>query len=717
MILGIFMCYFDIIQLITARIDFIMKINTYKLIGKTILLFIIIVMMPKNIWAQKQGLAAIDSMNNLLKPSQKPDTAQVKIIYRIAAAYRNINTDSSLKYTKTGLEKAQKIGWKKGISALYDMLGSIHSSQSEYDKALFYYNKSLKIIYEIDYPRGEASCLINIAVVYENIGKRTEALSNYFKALKITQKINYDPYTALIYGNIANIYITQKNHKLALDYAFKSYETYKKIKDGHGIAQSGYIIATVYFSNNELKSASSFALKSLTIFRELEEKVGQANVLGLLAVINDEDKDKKLTYLFQSQKLHNQTNPNSSSSITNTGNIGGTYADIYINKTKDKFKKNNEIPNDYDSIYNRAIFYLTKAVNTSKEAGEQDNISYFSDNLATLQEHKGDYKNALINLKISKKIDDSLYSQESKNQIATLEAQFAFQKKEDQYKQQQELAKVRTQQIYLFAGLAIVLISSILLYLLNRSNIKQLRLKNQILRKEAEEQTKELLHQSRLLESELKAIRSQMNPHFIFNVLNSIESYIMDNDKRTAARLVQKFASLSRLILENSTKSLVTAAKEWKALTLYTELEAMRYNHVFSFNFIVDEQLQLKTLLLPPMLIQPLIENAILHGLIEENKPDAHLEVQLKSTVSGICITVTDNGLGIHKPKMVKEKFDSVKEKSIGIESIRERIEIINQQYHTTTASFTIGPGKDDVGTVAIVCLPVYYNNDIIVKN
>lgn len=688
-----------------------MNLKTCQLTAKAVLLLIIIAMMPKNILAQKQGLAAIDSMKSLLKPMQELDTAQVKIIYRIASAYRNIDTDSCLKYTKTGLEGAQKTGWKKGISAMYDMFGSIYSSQSEYDKALSYYNKSLKITYEINYPRGEASCLINIAVVYESLGKRSEALANYFKALKITQKIKYDPYTALIYGNIANIYISQENHKLALSYAFKSYEAYKRLKDDHGIAQSGYVIATVYFSNNELQKAGAFALKSLSIFKELDEKVGQANVLGLLAVINDDDKVKKLTYLFQAEKLHNETSPNASNSITDIGNIGGTYADIYINKIKDKFGKNKVIPNNYDSIYNRAIFYLNKAIKISKEAGEQDNISYFSDNLAQLQEHNGDYKGALTNLKISKQIDDSLYSQESKNQIATLEAQFAFQKKEDHYQQQQELAKVKTQQIYLFAGLAIVLISSILLYLLNRSNINQLRLKNQLLKKEAEEKTKELLHQSKLLESELKAIRSQMNPHFIFNVLNSIESYIMDNDKRTAARLVQKFASLSRLILENSTKSLVTADKEWRALTLYTELEAMRYNGSFSFNFIVNEQLQLKTLLLPPMLIQPLIENAILHGLIEENKPDAHLEVKLERTTAGVCITVADNGTGIDKPKRRKEKVNGVKEKSMGIESIKERIDMINLQDNITTASFNIGTGKNDIGTIAIVCLPLYYNN------
>jgi tetratricopeptide (TPR) repeat protein len=439
-----------------------MKLKTFQPTAKVILLLIIIVMMPKNILAQKQGVAAIDSMKNLLKPLNKLDTAQIKIIYRIAAAYRNIDTDSCLKHTKIGLERAQKKGWKKGISAFYDMLGSIYSAKSEYDKALSYYDKSLKLNYEINYPRGEASCLINIAVVYESQGKNIEALENYFKALKITQKIKYDVYTALIYGNISNVYIGQKNHKLALEYAFKSHSTYKKIEDGHGIAHSGYVIATVYFSNNELQKANSFALNSLSLFKELEEKVGQASVLGLLAVINDDDKAKKLTYLLQSQKLHNETNPNGNGSITNMGNIGGTYADIYIHKTKDKFGKNKAIPNDYASIYDSAIFYLNKAIAISKETGELGNISEFSDNLAQLQEHKGDYKSALQNFKISKQIDDSLYSQESKNQLATLEAEFAFQKKEDQYKQQQELAKVKTQQIYLFAGLVIVLVSSIL---------------------------------------------------------------------------------------------------------------------------------------------------------------------------------------------------------------------------------------------------------------
>lgn len=216
----------------------------------------------------------------------------------------------------------------------------------------------------------------------------------------------------------------------------------------------------------------------------------------------------------------------------------------------------------------------------------------------------------------------------------------------------------------------------------------------------------QFLFKQRLSESELKAMRAQMNPHFIFNVLNSIEAYIMDNEKVTASRLIQKFASLSRLILENSTKSLVTADREWKVLMLYTELEAMRYSNSFSYDFIVDEQLQLKTLLLPPMLIQPIIENAILHGLIFENKSGAHLEVKLQVTTTTICITVSDNGIGFENTSKMPKKTGWVKEKSMGIASIKERIEMINLQYRTSIAKFSIKSGENNSGTVAIIYLP-----------
>ncbi|RZL01771.1 MAG: hypothetical protein EOO89_29995, partial [Pedobacter sp.] len=284
-------------------------------------------------------------------------------------------------------------------------------------------------------------------------------------------------------------------------------------------------------------------------------------------------------------------------------------------------------------------------------------------------------------------------------------------KKEEQYKTEQQLSKLKTRQIYLYSGIIIILICSVLLYFLNRFRINQLRLKNELIKNESEKKTKELRFQFQLSESELKAIRSQMNPHFIFNVLNSIEAYVMDNEKRKASRLIQKFASLSRLILENSTKSLVTGDKEWKALMLYTELEAMRYGDSFTYLFTVADDIKLHTLYLPPMLIQPLIENAILHGLIIDPKEDAHLTVMISRTEDNVCITVEDNGVGIGSLEN-KTAFSGVKEMSMGLTSIRERIDMINRLHISNKASFTIKPGEDQKGTIAIVCLPLFYGNN-----
>jgi tetratricopeptide (TPR) repeat protein len=688
-----------------------MKIKTYQLIVQTIILFLVTALIPQNILAQKQGLAAIDSMKTLLKPN-KVDTHQIKLIYRISSAYTYIDADSAMHYGQSGLKWAKKINWPKGIGGMYDNLGTLYNNNGDYKKALFYYNEALKINKRIGNRRGEAGNIINIGTIYYALGNEVQALENAFKALRITLNIKEENYTALLYGNIADIYTSNKDYKKALSYSLKAYQLYRKLKDINGLGSTSSRIGTVYYLQNNLKKAELYFNKSLESYTYLENKLKLADIYSKIALLHEDDKDKKLSYLFKAQQKYDETKILNGSSITNTGNIGGTYAEIYIYQLKDKIKTHNFIPKDYPTIAKKAEFYLKKAVNESKKIGDQDNLSYFSDNLAQLQERNGQYKEALQNFKTSQQITDSLYSQESKNQIATLEAQFAFQKKEDQYKQQQELAKVKTQQIYLFASLAIVLISSILLYLLNRSNINQLRLKNQLLRKEAEERTKELLHQSRLFESELKAIRSQMNPHFIFNVLNSIESYIMDNDKRTASRLVQKFASLSRLILENSTKSLVTADKEWKALMLYTELEAMRYNDSFTYTFTVADDIQLKTLYLPPMLIQPLIENAILHGLIVNPKADAHLAVTIKRKEDKICITVEDNGVGIGNSTN-KTGMGGVKEMSMGLASIQERIDMINKQHAGNRANFTVKSNTYQSGTTAVVCLPFFLTGSL----
>ncbi|NQX56062.1 sensor histidine kinase [Pedobacter panaciterrae] len=226
-------------------------------------------------------------------------------------------------------------------------------------------------------------------------------------------------------------------------------------------------------------------------------------------------------------------------------------------------------------------------------------------------------------------------------------------------------------------------------------------------RKKAEQQNKELINQNKLSESELKAIRAQMNPHFIFNVLNSIESYIVENDSKTAGSLVQKFAALSRLILENSTQSMVSADREWKALRLYAELEVMRFNKQFSCSFYTEPSIDLSRLLLPPMLVQPLIENAIHHGMRNSTAENNAITVSLEQTENTLLFTVSDNGIGMVEAKKIKT-FSAIKGQSIGIASIKERIEIFNVMNHEHPAQFELRnkQSNEGMGTIAKLTLP-----------
>jgi len=658
-----------------------------------------------NAYAQKQGLAAIDSMkHHLIKAA--PDTHKVRILYRVASKYTAIIPDSARRYAKDGLALARKLNWKKGISAMYACLGNICNDNGEYAKAISYYEAGYKIDKEMGHWENMAKSFNNIGTVYQRQTLLVKSQEYNFKALRLAEDHKMEDLLGLLYSNVANIYMDQDNFSKSLEFNYKALKKHQERKNDDGVADIYNSLAIIHFRQDNLKKAETYYQLSLKLYRELGNKIKEAILLSQIALLYDDDKDKKLGYMLAAQELFDKTYPLHNNSITNIGNIGGTYADVYINKLIRKGPYRH-IPLDYKVIGQKAHEYLQTAVKYSRQQGDRDNLSYFLDNLAQLQEMQGDYQQALKNFKISKEIDDSLYSQEGKNKIAKLEAQHEFQEKEDAYKQQQQISALKMRQTYLWAALLILLISAILIYLLNRSRIGQLRLKNQLQKREAEERTRELLHLNKLSESELKAIRAQMNPHFIFNVLNSIESYIVENDSKTASRLVQKFASLSRLVLENSTQSLVTAEREWKALKLYADLEMMRFNNQFTCNFELDPTLDLSAIMLPPMLVQPLIENSIHHGMRNSDSSENNIHVSLTQNESSIIFTVDDNGIGIDEAGKFKTP-SSVKSKSIGLAAIKERIDIINVINEGQPAHFEIikKTAEQGTGTIAKIILP-----------
>jgi ligand-binding sensor domain-containing protein len=185
--------------------------------------------------------------------------------------------------------------------------------------------------------------------------------------------------------------------------------------------------------------------------------------------------------------------------------------------------------------------------------------------------------------------------------------------------------------------------------------------------------------QQQLSDLEMKALRSQMNPHFVFNALNSVQNFILKNDPREASRYLTKFARLMRLILENSESPMVTLAREIELLRYYTELEQLRFNHRFEFDFVIDPNLDPEAIAIPGMLIQPHIENAIWHGLM--HKTDlGHLWIRMiKMDENTVICEIEDDGVGRVRTAEI-EKDRAKPHRSTGLANIKHRLELLNAQ-------------------------------------
>lgn len=187
--------------------------------------------------------------------------------------------------------------------------------------------------------------------------------------------------------------------------------------------------------------------------------------------------------------------------------------------------------------------------------------------------------------------------------------------------------------------------------------------------------------EKRIANLELQALRAQMNPHFLFNTVSSIQYFITANDSRSALKYLSKFAKLMRSIMENSKKARIPLRDELVALELYLALESMRFKDKFSYRLTVDEELDKDFDEIPPMLIQPYIENALNHGIMNK-EGKGHIEVTINKRDAFMVVTVEDDGIGRKKAEEIKAQ-KRTNHKSMGMEITKNRLEIINRLDHS----------------------------------
>jgi ligand-binding sensor domain-containing protein len=234
-----------------------------------------------------------------------------------------------------------------------------------------------------------------------------------------------------------------------------------------------------------------------------------------------------------------------------------------------------------------------------------------------------------------------------------------------------------------------------------------------IRKKEAEKLNREI----QLANNELKALRAQMDPHFIFNSLSSIQSFIMTKDEDSALRYLNKFAKLMRMILSNSEKSEVTIQEEVDSLKLYLELEALRWDNKFDYSITIDPKIEADFHKIPSMLIQPYVENAIIHGVVPKdgsNQPDiinkGKIEVLISQSEKYIICTIQDNGIGRKKAQEKRLRSSQPSHESMGMKITSERLEVLNRMHHSDL-SVKITDMEDErrnaLGTKVEIFIPI----------
>ncbi len=190
---------------------------------------------------------------------------------------------------------------------------------------------------------------------------------------------------------------------------------------------------------------------------------------------------------------------------------------------------------------------------------------------------------------------------------------------------------------------------------------------------------KRLTLQKEVAEYEQKALHLQMNPHFVFNCLGSISSFIVQNGSDSAIKYLTKFSKLMRLTLEYSKNSLIPIDKEIEGLQNYLELEQLRFNRKFEFTITADLQIE-DDMALPPLLIQPFVENAILHGMVPKNG-SGRIDISFNITEKNLICTIIDDGIGLTKSKQLKE--NSVKaHQSMALEITKKRLEMMENGFN-----------------------------------
>ena len=567
-------------------------------------------------------------------------------------------------------QSTNKAGWAKA----HWNLGHYFRDLKYYQKAVEYYQGAINLYEPIDKPNELAGVFNDMSYAYRFIPNSVKQYEYAVKALKINEQLGNQTGIASNFWMLGDYYRISLNMPLAIDYYQRANKIYEQTGDKKGMAEILYSLSSIYTeaSDSFIKTlgvnpaekydrATNDLKKSLQIFTDTRQVFRQMSTLLLISQINETAGNYNNAYVYYKQFINLRENI---LDVEKEKRIMLNEMGYYVERTQDSLTLQQELTNEK----------LQKQLLLSIQ--QQQQIELNQSQLALSNKEKDLQHLAFLKTQSDLENEKLVKQQKEKeNQLQSAQVKSLTQKNEIIQLNQQR------QWIYIAGGFVLLALGS--LYFIYRSRLRGVKLEAQLIKEKAEQEKKETEFQHKLADVSMAALRSQMNPHFIFNCLNSIKLYTTQNDSVAASEYLTKFSKLIRLILENSRNERITLSSELAALQLYVEMEAMRFKEKLSYSFSVEKNVESDYIEIPPLLLQPYVENAIWHGLMHrEEGGHISITVALQEEESILEINIADNGIGRKAATILREKVAG-KHRSYGMKATTERIALINQIYKT----------------------------------
>jgi tetratricopeptide (TPR) repeat protein len=623
-----------------------------------------------------------DSLQAVLDAGVADPQEKCKLLLRIARAYEYDEYTLSLKYANEALALAHQYRLQKVVTSSLIQLGITHMYMGGYEQAFTHFEKADSIWKASAMETDRQTSLNNLAGLYMLNGDLKKARALFNESMTIAMKQEKKNWEAIadLYSNIGMLKIDQTEYDSSLFFFMKALAIADTLSYPALQVRTVGEIGGIYSRLNEYAKAKEYFTRFLTLAQQQKNKYYECLAYNHLGSVEQHvNKEQMKRNYLKAFSIATELNNGDllASCFSNLANVEEAYNNYqnalqYRRKSVVLSRSFGTSPNLVTRLCSLAHNYtlvdkpdsalhaLNEARVHLKKIGHAEIKLIYLETRMEAFSKLGVYDSTQHYFRQLKSARDTLQQKERRDQVSNWQVKYETEKKEKEIailtqqatEQQMKLSKQNTM---IYSALALVLVVGAFSYLY----VRQVRLRT--VQKE--------------IAVEQKMLRTQMNPHFIFNALISIESFLYENEPREAGKYLSRFAKLMRLSLENSRREYISLRQEINTLEHYFALQKLRLGDKVDYEISVAEDIDVENTLIPPMFAQPLIENSLEHGIInKQGKGMIRVSFSLESDV--LLLVVEDNGIGRSRALELEEREHD----SLASTITRERIDVMNRR-------------------------------------